>query len=74
MTRYTYRVEWEDEDVTHVNHYDGRLSAAVAKARRESVKHICAYVVALDASGAPCGHQSYGRGSVMETDGEGFAP
>ena len=78
MTKFEYQVEYQDdEDKTHVEPFQGRRSAALAKARRMSNKHMVAYVVACkwydgDRMFAACGHKSYGQGLVIETEGEGF--
>lgn len=75
---YTYQVEYQDDDDrTHVEPFEGRRSAAVAKARRMSDKHMVAYVVACkhrksDNAYMACGHKAYGQGLVIETEGEGF--
>lgn len=77
MPAFTYQVEWQDdEDRTHVKPYGERRYAAIAAARRQSSKHMVAYVVALksrpDGGTVAVGHKSYGQGLVIETDGDGF--
>lgn len=72
MTVCVYRVEWQDDgDRTHVVAYGERRGAAISKARRESLKHTVAYVVA-SRGGNACGLKSYGNGRVMDTEGDGF--
>jgi hypothetical protein len=70
---YRYQVEYQDDaDKTVVEPYEHRRTAALNRARRASDKHIVAYVVAVDHNGVSVGHKSYGRGLVMETEGDGF--
>lgn len=75
--QYHYRVEWSDDnDTVQTVPYQHRRTAAMSKARRVSKSSVMvAYVVACRVTRygeEPCGHKSYGNGSVMETDGEGF--
>lgn len=74
---FTYQVEYQDDDdKTHIIPYGTNKPAAIVRARRASNKHMVAYVVACkalrDGGDAAVGHKSFGQGSLMETEGEGF--